>query len=482
MNKNILVITTGTRDVQLNINSFNSNVVECADDFTEVFLKADPANKIRSSRNLDFPNSLVISLPRKDGEVLLKNPKWKPFLSFPIISSAFNYIKKQEKSLHHILIVVTNQSEHNAHSRGDTLFFGRLIEGFIEDAYKEDLDRPAIEFLEITQDVTNPDVLYPQMEEAAPRLFGIDPSFIDKVFLLAQGGIDQINQTLTLQLIRFFRHKVVQLQKPEGQEVSKLNFPTLFLNDLAREQLTKHIRDYNFGLIVPPLSDKEEILSLASFAERRLELDYDEKYRNDYVKETWLPDENITGRLKDLFLSAKIQFHRKAYSVYLWKLFTLSENILHPFINNFFEIDVDSFYDKSYKIGSENSQWVAILKRVPGLYEKLSKDKINLNNPNRMAFVKTLSFLSKKGKLTEEMNQRFQEVQSICNTLSMLNNKRNDIAHYLRPLRPSDIESELPNGKSIEDLNSALDGYFGLENQSDMGIYTGIRDRLLELA
>lgn len=480
--KNILVITTGTRDVQLNINSFDENILGWNEGYTEVYLKTDSINKIRTNKNPDFPDSLVITQPRQDGQTIQMNLDWESFLCYPIIDNAIEFLLEQKKTLHHILIVVTNQELEIVQSKMDTLFFGDLIKNYLLKKFSGTQIVPLLKTLQIKKDVTNPDALYPFMEKSAPELFGPPKQDIDKVYLLAQGGVDQINQTLTLQLIRYFQHKVVQLQKAEGKAIKELNFPRLFLNDLTREKLVKHIKDFNFELIVPSISDNEEILNLAKFSERRLELDYDSKYQTEYIRKEWLPIESTDGKLKDLYLSAKINFYRKVYSVYLWKLFTLSENMLLPFINEFFKIDVESIYNKKYKNASENAEWTLVLKRIPGLYEKLSKDGVFLNNPNRIAFAKILCFLKRKKHLTEDTVARFDSVQKISSMLNILNDKRNDIAHYLRPLRPADIEQVFSNGQRIEDLNGALDAYFELDSSSDFGVFSDIQKRLLEIA
>lgn len=482
MKENILVITIGTRDVQLNVSKLNSDILTWSEDFSQIFLKKESSYVIRTFRNSDFPETLVISQPRLDGEVILLSPEWEKFLCFPIIEDTINFFYRAGNSLQFILIVVTNQAETIPQRRTDTLFFGRIVKRFLENRFKIYSNQPTVEILEIKQDVTNSDILYPFMEKAAPNLFKLNPENIDKVYLLAQGGIDQINQALTLQLIRYFRHRLIQLQKAEHVDVQELIFPRLFLNDLSREQLIKHIADYNFELITPAISNNEEILNIAKFAERRLELDYNDKYRNQYVIEEWHTEDTVEGRLKDLYLSAKMHFRRKVYSVYLWKLFTLSENILHPLINQIFNIDVEGLFNKKIKSDDENPTWILVLKGIPGLYEKLVKDKVYLNNPNRRAFAKTLSYMKKKGLLDPTTSQRFTELQQICKTLDLLNDKRNDIAHYLRPLRHSDIEETLSDGSKIEDLNSALDNYFFLTGSSDFGIYNDIQKKLFRIA
>ncbi len=480
--KNVLVITTGTRDVQLNIKSFNKDLIEWNEAFSHVSLITEPKNIIHTYKSSEFPDSLAIVNPRSDGEKVFQNLEWDQFLCFPIIENSLDFFLKSNKSIHYILIVITNQNLCVPQSRTDTLFFGQIIKRFICKKLNLKYDPAPIEFLEIKDDVTDPDTLYPFMEKAAPGLFNLPVQEIEKVYLLAQGGIDQINQTLTLQLIRFFRNKVIQLQKAEGKEVKQLLFPELFLNDLTREQLRKHINDFNFELVTPDLTGNDEILNLAEFADKRLGLDYDARFQYPCVKTDWLPDNTIECRLKDLYLSAKIHFRRKVYAVYLWKLFTLSENILHPFINRLFETNIDNLYDKNFKNDQENPEWINKLKQFDGLYEKLKKDKILLNNPNRVAFIKILSYLSKKGKLDETTKQKFEEVHKICKSLNTLNNKRNDIAHYLRPLRSSDIEEGFSNGKRIEDLNLEIDRYFGLDGPEDFGVYNAIQERLLEIS
>lgn len=482
---NILVITIGTREVQIHKDQFPNDIFEIDENYKWIQPKQEPENKIAVYSNQDFPKYLSFSEPRKVGEAFDNHEAWQEYICFPIIQPLLDYLNDKQVILHYVLLVDTDQEETFKQRAKDTLFFSHLVQNQILKSFSRQKTSIQFETITVKKDVTNIDKLYPLMESKGRHLFQLKYEDIDQVYLFPQGGIDQINQSLMLKLIQHYRNKVIQFQNAENNQVIPLKFPAWFIRDLNREKLRKHIYDFSFSLVDISLTDDQRTLEISEFASRKLELDFSASYITKNILKEWIEINNEENKIKNLYIAAKINYYRKEYSAYLWKLFTLSENFFKIYVAKYFDVNLDLLYDKKCKPGEENAPWVNILKSEEGLYEKLtikskSNDKsVDLNNPNRLVFKKILSFLNTKDKLP--MSKEEYDLQSVVfNRMDKLSDLRNDIAHYLRPLKEDDLLIDLGKGYFIPDLNNDIDKIFKLKDIKDFGIYSNIKDYLLE--
>ena len=107
----------------------------------------------------------------------------------------------------------------------------------------------------VTKDVTNIDLLYEYFAKELKDLFLLPFEEIRQIFLLPQGGIDQINTALTLKIIEHFKGKVTQLQNAENSEVIALDFPRRFIQNLNKHKVLELVKNYDFVTrqsLVPP--------------------------------------------------------------------------------------------------------------------------------------------------------------------------------------------------------------------------------------
>jgi hypothetical protein len=183
--------------------------------------------------------------------------------------------------------------------------------------------------------------------------------------LLPQGGIDQINHAITLQLIQRFKHKVRLFQQPDGLAPTELSFTHAFLNDLNKQKILKHLEDFQFGLLSELLlegfSEKDKIYNLAKYAYQKLNLNYTAFPQG--IEKKYKESISVWVRCKDLYISAKINFKVGDYGNYLWKLYTLYENLYRAKCEEYIG-ETQNFYHQKYDYDRTltNNEWIDFLK------------------------------------------------------------------------------------------------------------------------
>ncbi|MEZ0542922.1 hypothetical protein [Fibrella arboris] len=443
--KNYFVITLGTREIQLFKSAIEPNGFEVITEirketpFTYVQPIGQPTLRISARGSDDFPDFFTIS-PRIDGEIILKKwPLFRPILDYPLIRPALEYLKTKSIGIDIIMLVFTDQEQafidgrvkKRSYINNDTVYFADMIERFVrEDTY---FNEAYIDHFGRYESVADMAIQYTEFGKIKDELISDDE--VSKVYLFPQGGIDQINQALTLRLIETFEGRVVYLQNAEGKEVQELDFPRRFVNVLQKQKLLKHLADYDFGYIDKTLYQDKLVCHLAQYAVRRLSLQHNQLKANvdillkeDKVKNLWAEfSKNLTtdeAKLSDLYLSAKISCKQGRYNEFLWKAFTLNESL--------FKIKAESLIgstDSCRVIGlghSDNNQlWLDKLNQTDSrLVPYLQQHGIGLSNPYRKAYVGIVACLS---PATDSLTL----LTRVADKLESLASKRHGLAHKL---------------------------------------------------
>lgn len=505
--KNYLVITLGTREIQLpshKIEEHNFEVLEeKGEKISNFFIQkiSDPSIRIEVKLpSKEFPDFFTIS-PRTTGRIINENYSlFQPVIDFPIVRPAIEYLKQKNVSLDVIMLVYTDQEEAFKSGKvklqnmeNDSVYYADIISKLIkEDSFFVNTE---IDQFAITDNVTDLGYQYDDFKRI--NYFLLYPEEVKQVFLYPQGGIDQINQALTLRLIEIFEVKVKQLQKAEGSDFKELDFPSKFLGSLNKQKILKHLDDFQFGLLNEPLleglSTKDKIYNLSRYAYQKLNLNYtafpkgiDSKFKEP--NSVWI-------RCKDLYLSAKICFKVGDYGNYLWKLFTIYENIYRSRCEEYIgetQIYYDPKFDRDSK--SVNSSWHEFLQNCVSnetqldgstLFEyvqsrKLGKNTpININNPNKLVFKHIYIFLFSTGIIHSNeatLNEK-KILEDLDDSFYKLLNLRNKIAHNMAPVSYELLSNTLGKNK-LNDFNKSLDELF---NTSSYGIYDEIKSTIEDL-
>lgn len=483
MMKNIFAITFGTSDVQFNQDVVGRHGFIIAQNGNIFVLKHREKNiEISLRPNRDRQNYYLLSSPRIDGEKVYNHiADFLPVIELPLTLPVIKQIRKTDPEL--IIdcwfLVDTNQDKEKVkeqHWKNDTLFVSRIFKAKLQYVFPDEKDEK-FKFHTITEELTNIDKQYLDFRRKCPYIFDLKEEEINQIFLLPQGGIDQINQALTLQLIQAYKTKVKQWQQAEDKEPKELFFVQNFLNDLNKQKIIKHLEDYDFGLIANSgfFSSADEIFKLSEFAHSKLNLDYENLDKNCNYYEDDIPE----NKAKDLYLHAKIYYKRGDFGNYLWRLFTLIENL--------YRIEVDKVFGNTENLFNEirnnpnDNQWIKMIKKFEGLEDFLETRKMNnkknieWKTPNKFAYKYIFNFLIDKGFYQIDQKRK-DNLNFIFNKCMPLLSKRNDIAHYLRPVTKEIIESSLPQKVTLDTLNQKWDEIFNISKEKPFGVYDDIKD------
>lgn len=510
--KNYLIITIGTRDVQIQKAAVEPNDFEIEIEirrevpFRFVRHRHQPDTRVAAKTSDDFPDFYTLN-PRADGRMILKGENWdlfRPILDVPLIRPALEYLKSQSVSIDIIMLVFTDQQQAFDEGRvkkasyiaGDTVFFADIIERFIrEDSY---FNQTAIDPFGRYESVADMAVQYDEFRKIKKDLISDDE--VGKVYLFAQGGIDQINQALTLRLIELFEGRVVYLQNAEGHQVQELDFPRRFMNVLNEQKVHKHLADYDFGYIDKALYQDKLVCHLAQYASRRLNLQHnqvkvntDVLLKDSRVEPLWAilnqPINTDQQKLEDLYLSVKISSHQRKYADLLWRLFTLGENLFKVSIEAVLG-PVDKYRMKPVQLratNNRNADWESCLSRIDSsLIVELSATKnykgypVSVDNPNRWAYQALHKILTAKGFIPHRPDQ-VARYTIVGNAIEELATSRNDIAHKLGSVSLNEINQVLAKYRSEYMLQTLLTDLDQIFNITGFGIYDTIRDEIRQL-
>lgn len=471
---NLLFLTLGTSEIQINSNPGKGFII------SNSILRKDGLPDINLKTNRGYNNYLLKS-PREDGENMFRHyEQFKSVIRIPLILPLIKMLEEEAVKLHEIWFIYTNQKDaEDRFKSNDTLFYKDIIKSKI----KSYLPNIKFQGYQIEERVRDIDFQYKQFGQKMLEI-SINYTEIGKIYLLPQGGIDQINQALTLQLIQAFKDKVILYQNAEGSKPEKLSFTQLFLNDLTKQKVIKHIRDLDFDKAVDLIFDDEQLRSLAKYAGMRLNLMHDHIEDNrisDDYKLRWQnlsPLEQIDVKLKDLTYSFKISFKLKNYNESLTKLFSLTEVLFMFPISKYGEELVSNFYNRSLEApGSVNEPWERFIEENlgKGYLRALKKKGKRLNNPNFLVLSKLLRLLIEDKKI--ELGVTTGEIKKITTIVNKLRDIRNEVVHNLGAANEDDIESVLSEHKTNEEtFLDILDRITGI---SGLGIYGEIQKRIL---
>lgn len=493
--QNFLVITLGTRDVQIRkdqllLNGFSEITEKVGQRICHYIEK----NGIRIGvvENFNFPEFYTIS-PREGGSIIYEHyAMFKPVIEFPIVRDFVHEIH-QKHGIHYLLLVYTDQQKdmdagkikRKKNFLDDTLYFKDIIQRY----FQEDPAFQSVIFDEygIETEVANIDFQYQHFKVVKSELFLNDVPKISKIFLLPQGGIDQINHAITLQLLQAYRSKVVLYQKAENDNLRQLKFPHFFLKDLNRQKILKHLDDYDFGMIGKDLveNDRLEIYHLAQYAHKRLNLQYDNldihilKLRKaDFVHKPLSKWE----KLIDIYLAAKINYKQQKYTEFLWRIYTLNENLSRIEVEKVLGEEKEGFMILP---GGRKLTFEAALAHVASDLPKFVTSsrtpngrKIDIDKPNRFAYWCLLPELVKRQLFAMDQN-RLRLYKKIGERLERLSFLRNEVAHNLGAATLQQINNTLAKTEAgynscrlMEDLHEL----FGM--QTPYGIYDDIKTEI----
>lgn len=479
MKKNVLIVTVGTRDVQID----------------EAIAKQLPA-EIEVNTNFGPPYSFIN--PRYAGEYLLTHNEYDEYLQFPIISPVIEYLAQKDKKPDYLLLVVTNQTlADERYRKNDTVHYGFIIEKKLSEIY------PEIEFdnyeLGFNEDVANLDALYTHFGKQRNDLLLVPPDQVSNVYLLPQGGIDQINMALTLKLTEHFRDKVSMLQITEEGAIHERNFTRHFLKNLDSQKFQFLVSNYYYDSIHLLLSesiykadgdnDMKLLRPLVAFCHHKVNLNMQmaatalNEIRNKYPEEAallfkndYIPGNNKLEPYVDLYLSCKMAYGQQNYKVFMQGTYALFENILRYIILSTDELEdliIANKKSTEHKLNYKHTFYNELQ-----VYCEVTSQKMNEVLRYRDYQI-ILDYYLKSGHSLNEHFLRIYKLRDFFNGTAK--NWRNETLHGMRPINKSILDQIFnSNGKTytVNQLFDLLDPVFEVQG---FGIYEKINAKIISL-
>lgn len=364
---NIAIFTIGTRDIAIDTADFQT--VEKGKN-TYLLLGDHELGIFQSEQD---PSLHFFTEPRIAGEVLLplmSDEIVRDALQMPILYLMLDHIL-DENTIDRIFIVYTDQEDGvlAKYRKRDTLFYAEVITSLLEDFPR--LNTPKVALIKAGADITNVDSHYKLWATALDmNLLGAGQP--DRVFLATQGGIDAINQTLTLRCIEYFGHRLTLIENNESDGVNELRFPSLFLNNLLHKRLEVAINEYHFTTLELVLEDPIA-KAWATIGAALSELDLDRngvkeaiillrKVKHDSQLNSLHLDKLRKSHewLMPLSLSyAKILHKRNALTDVAWRVYSTREVFLKQALYGYFGV-YDDFRDGHELLAKIKKQYPAL--------------------------------------------------------------------------------------------------------------------------
>lgn len=478
---NHLIITSGNSDVQFSKDQINENLPLIERD-GERFVQVE-RDSIFFVPNRNQKDWLLLRSCRNDGAIVRKHiQNLLPLIHLPIINPTLEFLLEKGENPDRITIIYTDQKDERFRN-GDTCNIKEIIALIL----KNQLPDVEVDFFSI-ENVTDIDTLYLIMKDSVRHWLEQLP--VDgEVYLIDQGGIDQINQSLRLQLLQAFKSRLHILQKAEGAGVKELIFTELFIRDLNKQNIIKHVKDYDFDKVDDTLQPESWVIQLCQYASRRLNLRFDKiggliQSTNAALKKVSSPlieewdwesirrDSPLLANkiiIRDLYIAAKIQFLNARYNEFVWRIFTVYENLLREPIDEILGVDtLRTAYVRNNSASSDNKIWNGYLEQLsPGLKQKLTDAEIFTANPNRFAYSFIFYFLLEKGALNSSVPS--DKLRILEKNLDQLAGKRNSIFHNMGNTTKAEL------GIWFSSLQAEgfqlLDTWFGISGMGDFDKY-----------
>jgi len=437
---NYFVATVGKRDVQINRNKINENHLSLIYDGKNWYIKETVSGDIieidAPGNNMSDPgeNHYTVKKPRIGGKIILKNDLLFSVCEFPIISPVLEKIFSAGKNIKEIKLVYTDQ-EDEGYRDGDTLYFSTIITKYIEDTFNIPVDEFAVWRSPADIDKQYADFRHKKSLENINLLPNNEE--VNEIYLLAQGGIDQINFALTLRLIENYREKLIYYQKPEKGVVCLRDFPFHFIKNLTRNQTIELIKNWEFKGAQQLLASAT-LKTLCEFASLNIELNYIEAEKlsqDDRIKE--IPfiakyfeevSKLTDSQFRQLILSISLlhDYYKGEPNNLLWKLRTLGEIILLPEVEEFLGLSNINYnqYDFTTAVEAKIDNGRSLIeylltKNEYKIKKELEKGKLT-DDYNLLQLIYNFKYIanpSAKKNATEKMRIALMELRELRNEL-----------------------------------------------------------------
>ncbi|TXF87986.1 hypothetical protein FUA23_16635 [Neolewinella aurantiaca] len=463
-NKDILIVTLGTRDVQLPKSTAEEWFGE-------------------KSKKLYRPNIDRLVIPRVFGQAVLKHTKGYENnsgkqkqlleLEFPILKPALDFLRMESEEekpglnrIGKIIFIVTDQSTEidERYRANDSIHFAELLKRIVPLHFDElsETDFQVKRVTDSVQDYVENSLRFFTYVKS-DQLFNNFNSSRQNLYLLNLGGIDAINQSLSLALLNRFGEKVRQLSVSEEFGVASLtNFPIHYQRERESYQAKRLIENYNYSAIKTLNSLPEDVIKATESLDARLGFDFDRaKHKANAIRDTKLKRTILKSiqyaernKVKELYRNARIKLENENYVDFLLRLYRLTEEYVRTQVGRLLP---------GIEVNVNKKRWESQIKamRQDANYSNLFEATEKMNAPGGNGKI-DISFQGVPAYLAIWKYYEPTEAKNF-NLIISLNDLRNKSigAHDFEPVSRPIIEKELKkNSASLEQLIASLDDIF----------------------
>lgn len=385
-----LIVTLGTRDLQI---------------------RPEARSKYRGLTFTDSTGRILNDIPRDQrefGEFLIAFGQEVAIedLSIPMLEPACRYLKKKEGEFD-LVLIATDQDKVEGQEKywqQDSINIAKFIQANLKDY----LGAERINLVAITgTNIQEMGEIYNQMRDLhfLDSQSVIAPNSITRFYVMPQGGLDSINTSLLLNGIEFYEFAVF-LHKSEGQEeVSEQVFPRQYKQRLFQYNVDRLLESNQFFALSKVLVEASLASKLAIYAHQRYLLDHNSARQlwADIISKKSLTPFHISDRdksdigipnskkaltaakMKDIYLSSKIDYENGDYSSALMKLYILQENFMDYLLADFLP-PLNELFRPDLQREEVNQDWSRALNQVLALVGKKKIKYVNDYNPSANAY------------------------------------------------------------------------------------------------
>lgn len=476
--KNIFIVTFGTSDIEFNSGIFIQEgfILERVSDtnpFIErlyLFPIAFPEVKLRVKSNRNRKDSYVLHSPREDGLILVQQYSiFGKIANMSITLPVLNKIVAEGKKPDSFVLIYTDQEDvAGSHRSNDSLYIASVFKAKVKTMFESYGDEHFIE-MPIKRNLTLIDEQYRNFASKCKQILETPIDEIGEIFLLPQGGIDQINQALTLQFIKAFKNKVKLYQKPEDAEPKQLEFTNLFLLDLLKQQVISLINSGEYqaaSILLRQYQNKllSRIAQLLEFADKRKLFLYKEAlkiktqagsvfpdfiiYDIELVQESDLVREigqkKAAFNILERFFLAEFYYSAGNYTQFVLSFQIFYERLIGYYLSNKYNLDLEKkYYDHGSKLLKN------ICQTEKALYGEIQKklrlkvnEEVKLSLPTLAMIAIHCASRAKKDTVVQKLLEIFSHINSVLNGSNGgngIDKLRNRIAHDGIGVMPEDL-------------------------------------------
>lgn len=406
-----LIVTLGTRDLQIYKSiiadeNFDSNIE------TKIVKVKSTGDEVTLNQNIAEEGFYMVRSARYGGGKILNNFNvFKKHLRYPILKPALEMLTADNNNAVQLIFIYTDQENADERFRkNDTIEYAYILEKLI----KEDFPTINVDNFLVFKEVTDLDYQFNQFESYLNRrgdknkVSLIDNDNINEIYLMAQGGIDQINTAITLKLIEHFPNlKLLQKKEGEGKTIES-SFPLTYRLSLDKNIIKEFINENNYSAarkVILPLtkvdSQLRPIKNCLTFLNNRinfqhqqniglleqvqidLSAEYLRNYKEKYPHHSFLIDLDIdkTNYFNTFEIASICQLFLKKGNFALGTLtyIRLVEELCKSLIYELFNIDLDNYHERLKLTLNEN--------RLSGIPDYLRYLEANCSSPSILNIV-----------------------------------------------------------------------------------------------